>query len=160
MTPSHICARKLDDKSLAAILSMNKRPNVVDGWGRTPMYCAMTEGVAGAGQDTSEAMDRCLSILESYGGDLEVPIGFRHPVSHLACIWRSEELSAVLKHVKYRYPLITDQKRIGMSVSAFYQYPVHSALVALRKKIKSACEGENVQKLWAHCSANDNNLNR
>ena len=162
MTPCHICAKNLDNRSLAAVLSINKRPNVVDSWGRTPMYLSITEGRTVGGQGGPDALDRCLAVLESYGGEMEGAIGFRHPISYLSSIWRHEELSAVLKHVNYRYPLIlrdaNDKKRIGMSVSAFYQYPVHSSLITLRKRIKSASEGQNVQQLWTEFAEPDNKL--
>jgi hypothetical protein len=162
MTSCHVCALNLDDKSLAAILAVNRRPNVVDTWGRTPMYLAISEGSTVGGQRNPEALDRCLTLLGSYGGQIEGSLGFRHPVSYLASIWCHEELSVVLKHVNFRYPLILpyaeDKKRVGISVSALYQYPVHSCLVSLRKKIKTACEGVNVQQLWSDCAEADSTL--
>ena len=158
-TLSHICAKNLDAKSLGAILSVSRRPNVTDSWGRTPMYLAITEGRTVGGLSSPEALERSLSILESFGGDIQGSAGFRHPVSYLASIWSHEELSTVLNHVNYRYPLVLtdtqDKKRTGMSLSALYQYPVHSALVSLRKKIKAACEGKDVQTLWSDCSHSD-----
>ena len=53
--------------------------------------------------------------------------------------------------VSFRYPLpldnVGDRARVGMSLSAFYQYPVHSCLVALRKMIKASCSGEDTGEL-------------
>jgi ankyrin repeat protein len=159
MTLCHVCSKNLDDKSLSAILSVNRRPNVVDAFGRTPMYLAIAEGRTVGGQRSPEALDRCLSVLESHGGEIEGSRGYRHPVSYLSSLWRHVELAVVLKHVNFRYPLVLtnaeDKKRIGMSVSAFFQYPVHSTLITLRKKIKDAIEGKNVQHLLSDCGEVD-----
>jgi hypothetical protein len=145
MTPCHLCALHLDAKSLQSILAMNKRPNVVDSWGRTPMYLATTEGRSVGHSKNPVALDSCLSVLEANGGHMEVPLGFRNPVSVLAAAWSHEELEVVLKHVHYRYPLVLsdadDKHRIGISVSAFFQYPVHSCLITVRKMISDACNG-------------------
>jgi hypothetical protein len=147
MTPCHVCALHLDAKSLQSILTVNKRPNVIDSWGRTPMYLAMTEGRSVGQSKNPAALDKCLSVLEAHGGHhMEVPMGFRNPVSALAAAWSHEELEVILKHIHYRYPVVLtkadDKHRIGISVSAFFQYPVHSCLITARKRISDACNGD------------------
>ena len=71
-------------------------------------------------------------------------------MSYLASEWQAEELSVLLNHVRFRYPLpldnAGDESRIGISLSAFYQYPVHSCLVSLRKRIKVAYSGETAER--------------
>ncbi len=145
MTPCHLCALNLDSKSLQSILSVNRRPNVADSWGRTPMYLATMDGRSVGQSKNPSALESCLSILEAYGGQLDVPFGFQHPISALAATWSHEELAVVLRHVSYRYPLVLpngeDKQRIGISLSALYQYPVHSCLIALRKNITAAAYG-------------------
>ena len=146
MTPCHLCSQLLDDKGLAAILSANRRPNSIDSKGRTPMYVAITDGRAVGGKRDHEALGRCLTVLESHGGQLVGSDLNRHPVSHLASECRAEDLSVLLNHVRFRYPLpldnAGDRLRGGISLSAFYQYPVHSCLVSLRKRVMAACSRE------------------
>jgi hypothetical protein len=163
-TPCHICARKLDDKSLTAILAMNRRPNLVDAFGRTPMYIAITEGNTVGGKADPEALNRCLAVLEAHGGDLGDLTNFRHPFSYLALLLSHEVLSVVLKHVSHRYPLalqsngLQDKTRIGGSASACYHYPIHSALIGFRQRIKTLCEEKDSQELWDFCALADSKL--
>jgi hypothetical protein len=141
MTPCHICAMNLDDKSLSTILEKNRRPNVQDYLGRTPIFLAIVEGRTLNGQRNADLLGRCLAVLDTYGGELELSRGqHRHPVSYLSSVWYYEELSAVLKHVNYRYPILPSSgdgsSRIGISVDASFQYPVHSCLVAFREQVE------------------------
>jgi hypothetical protein len=110
------------------------------------MYIAIVDGRKVGGKRDADALGRCLNILDSYGGQIVSSSMHRHPVSLLSSDWRWEELSVVLDYVCLRFPLpldnIEDESRVGISLSAFYQYPVHSSLVALRKKIQAACIGE------------------
>jgi hypothetical protein len=163
-TPCHICAQKLDDKSLTAILAVNRRPNLVDAFGRTPMYVAITEGNAVGGKADPEALNRCLAVLEAHGGDLGDLTNFRHPFSYLALLLNHEVLLVVLQHVSYRYPLalqsngLQDKTRIGVSASACYHYPIHSALIGFRQRIKTLCEEKESQELWIFCAVADSKL--
>lgn len=145
MTPCHLCALNLDSKSLQSILLVNRRPNVVDNWGRSPMYLAIMDGRSVGQSKNPVALESCLSVLEAHGGQLETPFGFRHPISALASTWSHEELAVVLKYVSYRYPLVLpsaeDKQRVGISLSALYQYPVHSCLITLRKQISATARG-------------------
>ena len=163
MTPSHVCAINLDDRGLSAILAVNRRPNVIDDLDRTPMYLAITEGRMVGGKPSPNMLDKCLAVLVSYGGEVGSK-QYRHPLSQLAAAWRLEELAVALPHLNFRYPLTTsdesDKSQIGISLSAMYHYPVHSALITLRKKIKAACNGEQVQQLWAECAEPENKLVR
>ena len=143
MTPCHLCALHLDNKSLQSILAVSRRPNVVDSWERTPMYLATTEGRSVGQSKNPDALERCLSVLEAHGGHMETPFGFRNPVSALSAAWSHGELEVALQHIHHRYPVVLsdagDKNRIGMSVSAFFQYPVHSCLITLRKVISDIC---------------------
>lgn len=154
--PSHLSALVLDEKSLSVILAATypsrPDPNQLDALGRTPMYLAAVEGKQPLGGDgTPDSLGRCLSALEAWGGQLlpsDGPIVLRHPVSILASRWAKAEMAAVLAHVPFRYPLEAftslPESRHGMSLGASTQYPLHSALVTLRKRIKMV--GEDAQE--------------
>eukprot|EP00980_Cylindrotheca_fusiformis_P010792 scaffold2442_cov146-Cylindrotheca_fusiformis.AAC.7 len=160
-TPCHISAQKLDDKSLTAILAMNRRPNSVDAYGRTPMYVAITEGSAVADKADPKALDRCLKVLEAHDGDLGDLSTFRHPFSYLSMLMNHEVLSVVMDHVSHRYPLPrsnTKGQSGEVSVSAFFHYPIHSALIAFREKVKTLCEEKKSQGLWDFCAEADAKL--
>ena len=139
MTPSHICAKGLDDKILSIILSatypVRPNPNALDSQGRTPMYLAAVEG-GGSGDSKSNAMalDRCLSALDAWGGQflIESPKSkdLFHPIHCVSANWKAEDLSVILSHCNYRYPLTS-----GSSLSAMFQYPIHAALISLRRHI-------------------------
>ena len=88
------------------------------------------------GQRSPVALDRCIAVLEKYGGEIDASMGHRHPVSLLAAEWHAEELEVVLSHCKYRYPLrLVKGEQEGVSIGALYQYPVHSALLSLRRRL-------------------------
>mmetsp|Transcript_9210 Transcript_9210/g.14174 ORF Transcript_9210/g.14174 Transcript_9210/m.14174 type:complete len:979 (-) Transcript_9210:126-3062(-) len=165
-TPLHICASKLDHTSLNAILAVNRRPNVVDALGRTPMHVAITEGCTVGGKMDSEALDRCMKGLQAHGGELGDLEGFRHPFSDLSLLMNHENLSIVLNHVNHRYPLLVVpnnsglplEARMGISASAFYHYPVHSSLIGFRQKVKSACEDNDTQELERFCAEAEGKL--
>jgi hypothetical protein len=165
-TPLHLCAKKLDDKSLSAILCINRRPNMVDAFGRTPMYVAVTEGCTVGGKPDAESLNRCLTVLEAHDGNLGGLEGFRHPISYLALLMKNEILSVVLKHINHRYPLLVlpdnedlpDVAQIGISASAFYHYPVHTLLIGFRQKMKAAYEEKDSQQIWLFCAEADDKL--
>jgi hypothetical protein len=141
MTPCHLCAKNLDFSSLEVILSVNRRPNVVDAHGRSPMYLAITEGRTVGSQRSPEMLEKCISIIEKHGGEIDAMMGYRHPVSVLAAFWHSDELAVVLRHCQYMYPLRLPKEDEGISVSSLYHYPVHSALISLKNQIPDAMEG-------------------
>jgi hypothetical protein len=161
MTLCHICAQNLDHRSLAAVLAVIRRPNVIDALNRTPMYLAVIEGRMVGGKRNPEALDRCLAVLEEYGGQVGTK-EYRHPASNLSSEWRSQEVDVLLNHLNYRYPLTisdaSDKSQVGISLSASFHYPIHASLVSLRKKIKAACNGENVQQLFADCTEPESRL--
>lgn len=161
MTPCHISAMNLDDKSIAAILSVNRRPHILDNFGRTPVHLAVTSGRSVGGQRDSTALDRCLNVFRIYGTILdEAPRGHCHAISQLSSSWSYDELAVSLNYSHFRYPLGTSQemnataaagvdtKRHGISASALFHYPIHAALIALRKSIKTACEEGLGALLW------------
>ncbi|KAL3914415.1 MAG: hypothetical protein SGILL_006111, partial [Bacillariaceae sp.] len=134
--PCHMCAKNLDFNSLEVILAINRRANVVDADGLSPMYLATTKGRVVGSQRSPAALSQCIAVLEKYGGEIDAPMGHRHPVSLLATEWHAEELEVVLSHCKYRYPLrLVKGEQEGVSISALYQYPVHSALLSLRRRL-------------------------
>jgi len=149
LTPCHICAKNLDEKSLSIVLSssypVRPNPNAVDCHGRTPSYSAAVEGTAGTGNNNAMALDLCLSALEAWGGQLMVDLpGNRrellHPVHCVSAQWKPAELSVLLSHCNYHYPLtknLESSDQVGISVSAKFDYPIHAALISLRSKIIS-----------------------
>jgi hypothetical protein len=151
----------LDHRSLAAVLEVIRRPNVIDALNRTPMYLAVLEGRMVGGTRNPEAMDRCLAVLKEYGGQVGTN-EYLHPVSSLSSEWHAQEVDVLLNHLNYRYPLtISDassKSQVGISLSASFHYPIHASLVSLRKKIKAACNGENVQQLFADCTEPESRL--
>ena len=145
--PSHLSALVHDEKSLSVILSATypsrPDPNQFDALGRTPMYLAAVEGKQPmGGESDADSLGRCLSALEAWGGQLlprDGPVSLRNPVSILASRWAKEELSAVLAHVLFRYPLKSvylHQPNDGISLGASFQYPLHSAIITFRKRLK------------------------
>lgn len=147
LTPCHICANGLDEKILSIVLSARHPtrpdPNVLDCHGRTPMYLAAVEGRCVDGRRSSEALDLCLSALEAWGGvfiaDSPNGIALLHPVHFASAQWKYEELSVILSHCKYRYPLVTSGSDSGCSVSAQFQYPIHAAIASLRNQKCTEC---------------------
>jgi hypothetical protein len=136
LTACHLAALNLDSQSLEVILSVNRRPSVVDSWGRTPIYLSIIDGRSVGGTKDPEALERCLSVLEAHGAQIDPPLGLPHPVSSLASTWSHGELETTLRHVAHKYPLVInnlkEERRVGISVSALFHYPVHSSLIALR----------------------------
>lgn len=148
----HLSARNLDDKILSTLLSAASPTqtvaNALDKRGRTPMYVAMVEGsVLDNGKDP-HALVRCIVALEAWGGTMmapDAPEKLRNPVSALAYMWLPEYLSVVLDHIPHRFPL--ERKGVAavtMSLGALYQYPIHSALVALRKQLRRKAKLEGI----------------
>ena len=150
LTMMHLCARKLDDKTLSTILSAMSAvkkldANVLDKKGRTPMYVAMVEGSVLDSGMSPAALGRCMAALNAWGGYMMPnPTGnttassevLRNPVSALSYMWLSDYLVVVFDHVSYRFPLSMNDKGTTMSLGALYQYPIHSALIALRKNLR------------------------
>jgi len=149
LTPSHICAKGLDDKILSIILSatypVRPDPNALDSQGRTPMYLAAVEGRGGSSDSKSNAMslDRCLSALDAWGGKflVESPKSkvLLHPIHCVSANWKAEDLSVILSHCNYRYPLTggngSSLSAMFSSLSAMFQYPIHATLISLRRHI-------------------------
>ena len=136
MTLVHMSARLLDDMSLATLLaseSPRPNPNALDVLGRTPMYLACIEG-----NDDSAMLERCLTVLNAWGGKIVIEdslVPVRSPVAFLASQWRSEMLSVVLRHVPTCLPLSQDDTsglyRPGSSLAALFEYPLHAAVAGL-----------------------------
>ena len=142
-TPCHLSAAMLDERSLSTILSATfprrPDPNALDGKGRTPMYVAALEGSSRSGNDDPMALGRCLQALDVWDGQMLVKGSLLpHPVVVLVSGWQYAELTAVLGHVPFRYPLPTP----GISVGALYHYPIHTALVSLRRRVLTISPGD------------------
>ena len=139
MSPCHLAALNLDSQSLEIILSVSRRPGVFDDLGRTPIYLAIMDGHSIGSSKDPEALECCLSVLESHGAEIEPPMGFPHPVGALARSWSHGDLEVTLRHLAFTYPLVVpdlnDKRKVGISISAFFQYPVHSCLIALRSAL-------------------------
>jgi hypothetical protein len=144
-------AWNLDHKSLSILLSANfpvkPNANALDSLGRTPMYLAATEGKGRQGQSDAESLGRCLMALEAWGGSMFADWStskLRMPQSVLATQWRCEEMSEVLRRSSLHFPLPGDLlgHQTGTSIGAFYQYPLHSALISLIKELQSFYDGE------------------
>ena len=128
LLPIHLSAKLLDHMSLSTILSAPRRPdpNAADSLGRTAMDVAATEGTS----DESTALSKYLSALEAWGGNMEPD---RTTLSVLVSQWRHVSLGPILANQKCRYPLPLP----GVSVAAYHLYPMHIALVTLRRKIQA-----------------------
>jgi hypothetical protein len=128
LLPIHLSARLLDHMSLSTILSAPRRPdpNALDSRGRTAMYVAATEGT----YENPTALSKCLSALEAWGGHMGSQ---RTSLCVVVSHWRSDALGPILANQEYRYPLPVP----GISVGAYHLYPIHAALVALRRKIQA-----------------------
>jgi len=173
--PSHVCARNLDAKSLATVLSASfpVRPdaNALDATGRTAMYIAALEGKTRSGAVDPVAVEQCLSALEAWGGRLITDdhdqVNFtplRHPISELAYEWRSEELLPIFSHVQYRFPIEdvaqAHDRRAGMSLGAKFHYPVHSAIVSLVMQLRLVKGGSISHKFFKQAMRPDSDLVR
>mmetsp|Transcript_36776 Transcript_36776/g.89051 ORF Transcript_36776/g.89051 Transcript_36776/m.89051 type:complete len:1626 (-) Transcript_36776:2830-7707(-) len=160
MTPCHMAAMHLDFKSLRSILTVNRRPNVLDALGRTPVYLAIANGRTVGGMLDPNALEQCLTIMEDYGAEVNHLDGYVHPVSLLASRWQCVELSVVLLHCNFRYPIRPSKEEDkGISAGAFFHYPIHSALITLRHKILEVSEGGS-NALWEDCKRADLDLSK
>ena len=162
MTPSHISAMKLDFKSLDAILGLSRKPNEVDDLDRSPMYLAITEGRSVGGKLNPRALERCISTMAKYGGQVGELMENRHPVSYLAYMCQPNEMELVLKYSQYKYPLHTTKENdLGISLSALYEYPVHSALISLKHILQNLTIGgcTDSQELLKECAHLDSEVN-
>ena len=107
---------------------------------------AAVEGKGADGQSNAVALDRCLSALDAWSGQLMVNSPksnhLLHPVHCVSVQWKAEELSVILSHCNNRYPLtsIDGSDAGGISLSATFQYPIHAALISLRNRVHSAFE--------------------
>jgi len=133
--PVHLSARYLDHMSLSTILSALQRPdpNIVDRNGHTAMYLAATEGVGSLVE-----LKKCISVLDAWGGNMGKVI---NPVALLSSQWKYFSLGPVLANEVYRFPLPSTR----MSVGASHLYPIHTALIAFRKKIQDLALSQNNQ---------------
>jgi len=163
MTLCHVSAKNLDFKSLAAILAVSRRPNEVDDLFRSPMYLAITEGRTVGGQLNPKALERCIATLANFGGQVGELMDNRHPVSYLAYMCQAEEMTIVLKYSQYKFPLHTTKaEERGISVSALYQYPIHSALVSVKHRLQNLNLGgcADSQQLWKDFEGVDKEVNK
>lgn len=147
-TACHLCAERLDSKSLSIVLSATyparPDPNALDFLGRTPCYAA-SQGTMINGKSDPVAMGLCISALEAWGGQLMVS-GYPdsnkllHPIHCLASQWKPAELLELLSHCHHFYPLTNadGSDAGGISLAALYHYPLHAALISLRKHIHIA----------------------
>ena len=156
LTMLHLAARKLDYKTLSTLLlAMNEtkklNANITDKKGRTPLYVAMVEGSVLDGGKSPSSLGQCIAVLISWGGLMMAPSlsrfafksgtqsaptaeTLRNPVSALAYMWLAEYIEIAFDHVSYRFPLKDSTNGpTTISLGALYQYPIHGALIALRK---------------------------
>ena len=169
MAAIHLCAQNLDHKGLSIILSSNfpvkPNPNMLDSLGRTPMYIAAIDGRGPQRQRDAASLGRCIMALEAWGGMMilnPASSKLRSPLSLLATQWRNDELSEVLKHSILRYPLPSQlvEKQIGISIGAFYQYPLHSSVVSLLKEIQLYYENEGDSSFGPFGDPQDDSVSR
>lgn len=155
MSPCHICAKKLDFKSLEAILAVSREPNEVDSLGRSPLYTAITEGRSVGGHSNPLTLERCIATLAKFGGKVGALLENRHPASILASQFQADELNIFLKFSQYKYPLRAMNEELGISLSALYQYPIHSTLIAMRRQLCDLTLGCDVdqQQLLRDCAS-------
>jgi len=147
-TACHLCAERLDAKSLSIVLSATyparPDPNALDFLGRTPCYAA-SQGTMINGKSDPVAMGLCISALEAWGGQLMIS-GYPdsnkllHPIHCLASQWKPAELLELLSHCHHFYPLTNadGSDAGGISLAALYHYPLHAALISLRNHIHIA----------------------
>ncbi len=144
-SPSHLCAENLDEKCLSLILSCTKPrradPNALNENLETPMFVALTYGKSLHGKRDPDLLSMCLKSLEAWGGQLVIPSAddpneTTHPVYDLAEKWDSVSLKIIFDFCNHRYPIAGEgAEGYGRSLGAIYQYPLHSSLMVLRKKI-------------------------
>ena len=150
LTPCHICAKGLDEKTLSIVLSASRPtrpdPNALDRHGKTPMYLAASEGHGDA-----VALDLCLSALEAWGGQMMTAgspksEGQLHPAHLVSAQWKPDELSVILAHCNHRHPFIG--MRYGSdehvhSLSAICHYPLHACIISFRRRVFSALDEQD-----------------
>lgn len=141
MTLLHICASNLDDKGLTALLENGRTdPNALDSTGRTAMCVAVMNGTAANRETDTALLELCVQVLKAHGGKLviDLPRYTQHPISRLASTFVASKISAILPYVNFRFPLKNpDGLIVGNSLSSFYDYPVHSALIAFVQLVRS-----------------------
>ena len=122
------------------------------------MYLAIANGRTVGGRLEPNALEQCLTIMEDYGAEVSHLHGYVHPVSLLASRWQCAELSVVLLHCNFRYPISTSkEEEKGISVGAFFHYPVHLSLITLRRKILTISD-DGSSALWEDCARADSDL--
>jgi len=151
MAPIHLAAQNLDHQSLSIILSANypvkSNPNLVDSLGRTAMYIAAVDGFGAQVQRDPVCLGKCIMALEGWDGQMlsnPANSAVRWPQSVLATQWRAEDLTEVLRHSAYRYPLPAQLlgQQTGISIGALYHYPLHSSIISLLREIQSLYDNE------------------
>jgi uncharacterized protein YlaI len=109
------------------------------------MYVAMVEGSVLDGGKSPATLGRCMAAITAWGGYMMPDLtgtntasseALRNPVSALSYMWLADYLVVVFDHASYRFPLSMNDKGSSMSLGALYQYPIHSALIALRKNLR------------------------
>lgn len=84
-------------------------------------------------------------------------------MSFLAYMCQADELGIVLKYSQYKYPLHTTKAEDkGISLSALYEYPIHSALISLKHRLQNLTLGGCVddQQLLRDCAKLDSEVNK
>jgi len=156
-SPSHICAEHLDEKCLSTILSSSlphrADPNALDENLETPMYVALKRGKSLNGKVDANLLRMCLKVLETWGGQLCIPLSDNdceqdsmrpHPIYGLSRQWESTSLDIVFDFCPHRYPVVGEVAGgYGRSLAAMYQYPLHTCLIALREKVAAISNIEN-----------------
>lgn len=134
-TPCHLSAEQLDDKSISMLLASNYNrpdPNALDDEGLTPMFLACVCGRSVGALRDPLALGRCLTALESWGGEFltnENRNKLVHPIHIVASEWRAPELSVILAHCNLNV------ERGTLSLGARFDYPIHAAIMSLRKML-------------------------
>jgi len=147
-TPCHISAERLDEKSLAIILSQSDQrqpdPNALDESGLTPMTVAVLKGKAAGGKRCAKSLKMCITSLQASGGFLHVPFS-PHPVHVLSSEWCHEELEVLYPACDCEFPVAGNGiEGYGHSLGAHFDYPLHMCLVTLRIKISHIGKGPRV----------------
>jgi hypothetical protein len=147
-TLCHICAANLDDRSLSTILASttpsHPDPNALDARGHTPMFVAVLHGQNASKATDPMALDRCITALEAWGGELtiDLPKWLQHPLSILASNFRTDYIDVLLKHLPFRFPLQhASGAKANCSLAALYDYPLHSAPLGLLAFIQALPDG-------------------
>ena len=106
----------------------------MDEYGRTPMYVAAVEGVTVVGRNNknmiNSSLESTLGVLTKWGGrylDETSPLILQHPVFILSSLWQATKLSVVFPHDKPHL--------VSSSLGHLYGYPLHAAILTLRKQI-------------------------